>query len=78
MLARKRAVGNAIGTKALIEKQSIKLSVNLRSDDSKIVAYKARENAPPIDLEKINHYDVDDFWEKRYDPGPRGLILDPG
>jgi dCTP deaminase len=67
-----------VPARALIEKQSIKLSVNLRSDDSKIVAYKARENAPPIDLEKINHYDVDDFWEKRYDPGPRGLILDPG
>ncbi len=65
--------------KALIDKQSIKLSVNLRgSDASEIVAYKARENTPVIDLANINHYDPQDFWDIRHDPGKRGLILDPG
>ena len=64
--------------KALIEKQSIKLSVNLRGESGEVIAYKARDNAPVIDLAKINHYAPDEFWEKRYDPGERGLILDPG
>jgi dCTP deaminase len=64
--------------RAQIEKQSIKLSVNLRGEAGEVLAYKARDNTPVLDLAKINHYDPDDFWDKRYDPGDRGLILDPG
>jgi dCTP deaminase len=65
--------------KALIDKQSVKLSVNLRgSDPSEVIAYKARENTPVIDLTNINHYDPNEFWDVRHDPGKRGLILDPG
>src|SRR5205823_12400138 len=64
--------------KARIEKQSIKLSLNLHGEPGEVVAYKARDNGPVIDLEKINHYDPEEFWDKRYDPGKRGLILDPG
>ena len=64
--------------RAQIEKQSIKLSVNLRGESGEVVAYKARDNTPVLDLAKINHYDPEDFWDKRYDPGDRGLILDPG
>ncbi len=65
--------------KALIRKQSILLSANLHGHDaSEVVAYKARENAPVIDLANINHYEPDDFWEMRRNPGDRGLILDPG
>jgi dCTP deaminase len=64
--------------KALIEKQSIKLSLNLRGESGEVVAYKARDNAPAVDLAQINHYEPEEFWDKRYDPGKRGLILDPG
>jgi len=66
-------------TKAQIRKQSILLSANLRGDDSsEIVAYKARENAPVIDLANINYYEPHEFWDIRRDPGNKGLILDPG
>jgi dCTP deaminase len=62
-----------------IEKQSLKVSVNLRAvADSPIVAYKARHNAPVIDLAEINNYAPEDFWEIKQDPGARGLILEPG
>lgn len=61
----------------LIEKKSLKVSVNLRATDSPVVAYKAKQNAPVIDLAEVNHYAPDDFWEIRNDPGPRGLILEP-
>lgn len=65
--------------KAYIRKQSIMLSANLRGvEPSEVVAYKARENTPVIDLANINHYDPDEFWEAKRDPGQRGLILDPG
>jgi dCTP deaminase len=55
------------------------LSVNLRgSDSSEVIAYKARKNAPVIDLANINYYDPRDFWDIVHDPGKRGLILEPG
>lgn len=65
--------------KARIAKQHVTLSVNLRgSDASEIIAYKAKKNAPVIDLANINHYDPQDFWEIRHDPGKKGLILEAG
>ncbi|HEY6348410.1 MAG TPA: 2'-deoxycytidine 5'-triphosphate deaminase [Candidatus Angelobacter sp.] len=68
-----------IPAKAHIRKQSILLSANLRGDESsEIVAYKARENTPVLDLGNINHYEPEEFWDIRRDPGQRGLILDPG
>lgn len=68
-----------IPDKALIFKKSIGLSVNLRGrDSSEIVAYKAKKNAPLIDLANINHYAPGDFWDVCYDPGKRGLILEAG
>ena len=42
------------------------------------VAYKAKSNAPVIDLSKVSHYDADDFWEVIYPPRNGSLILDPG
>jgi dCTP deaminase len=68
-----------IAGRALTFKKSIGLSVNLQgSDSSEIVAYKAKRNAPLIDLANLNHYAPGDFWDSCYDPGKRGLILEPG
>jgi dCTP deaminase len=65
--------------KARIGKQSLKLSVNLRGSSAReIVAYKAKSNAPVIDLANVNHYAPEDFWDANYDPGKKGLILEPG
>ena len=62
----------------LIEKKSLKVSVNLRSDDSSVVAYRAKQNAPVLDLRQVRHYNPEEFWEIKHDPGARGLILAPG
>jgi dCTP deaminase len=68
-----------VPAKAQIAKRSIKLSVNLRGNDpSEVVAYKAKKNAPVIDLANVNHYDPRDFWDMRHDLGSRGLILEAG
>lgn len=65
--------------RARIGKDSIMLSVNLQAAGvGEVVAYRARKNAPVIDLANINHYDPEDFWDLRHDPGKRGLILDTG
>lgn len=58
--------------------RGMRVSVDLQGNSvSDIVAYKAKSNAPPIDLDEVNHYDIDEFWEVIRNPGPRGLILNP-
>ena len=65
--------------KARIGKESVKFSVNLRAQEpGEVVAYKAKRNAPVIDLANVNYYSPEQFWEKVYEPGKPGLILEPG
>jgi len=55
------------------------IRVSTQSDSpADVVAYKARHNAPVIDLSKVNYYEPDDFWELIYPPRTGSLILDPG
>ena len=57
----------------------LELSVNLRGERAAdVIAYKGRKNAPIVDLQRIDHYEPDEFWEAIAGrPGDR-LILDPG
>lgn len=65
--------------KARISKESIKFSVNLRAHEpGELVAYKAKRNAPVIDLANINYYAPEQYWETVHEPGKPGLILEPG
>lgn len=59
--------------------RGMRVSVDLQGTggSKNIVAYKAKSNAPPIDLDKVNHYDIDEFWEVIHSPGAKGLILNP-
>lgn len=51
------------------------VSVDLQGHGSTIVAYKAKPDAPPINLENINAYGIGEFWDVIYGPRPNGLIL---
>jgi dCTP deaminase len=44
---------------------------------SGFVGYKARKHTPVIDVDKINHYDVRDFWDPVFKANKEGIILDP-
>ncbi len=48
----------------------------LASQGLPIVGYKAKQHAPLIDLDKINHYDPLEFWEPIV-RGRKNLILNP-
>lgn len=55
------------------------VSLNLRpTDGSDIVGYRAKKNAPLIDLERIDYYDPEEFWEPVRAPATGGIILNPG
>ena len=53
-------------------------SVDLSPREGGIVGWRARRNAPLIDLSRIGHYDPDEFWEPVRPHAEGGVILDPG
>ena len=62
----------------VIEK-GLKLSVSLRaSGSSEVIAFRAKRNAPIIDLAKIDYYDPAEFWDSIVGQPNGRLILNPG
>ncbi len=54
------------------------VSVDLEGTaESDVVAYKAKHNAPLLDLDQVDYYDSSDFWEPITRPRERQLILNP-
>jgi len=58
--------------------RGLRLTVDLQGNGSGIIAYRARKTSTPIDLSKINHYEVADFWTPIYRNERLQCILDPG
>ena len=70
--------GNGSQGKAEIDK-GLKLTVDLSSTQGRrVTAYRARQNAPLIDIAKINHYDPSEFWDVVNTDTTKRLILAPG
>jgi dCTP deaminase len=64
-------------TKARVER-GLRITVNLEGAEAEIIAYKAKRFAPAIELDKINFYPTEEFWEVRHQNASRNLILEPG
>jgi dCTP deaminase len=58
-------------------RQGLRLSVDLRGrDECAVVGYRARRDAPVIDLRKIAHYQPEEFWQV-IERGAGYLVLEP-
>lgn len=58
--------------------RGLRVTVNLEGEENEIIAYKARANAPVIDLGRIDYYAAEEFWEVRRQTPGKSLILDTG
>lgn len=58
-------------------KQGLFMSVHLKGKKGEIIGYKAKKHNNYIDLDKIGHYEVDEFWEPIYAQQNDQLILEP-
>ena len=59
-------------------RNGVPVSVDVRGDQSgQIIGYKAKSHTGLIDIDKVRHYDLLDFWEPVHAPRHGGLILDP-
>jgi len=57
----------------------LRLSVDLAGDDSGsgVIGYRARKHAPLIDLARVQHYSIEEFWDPIRRNESHTLILDP-
>ncbi len=58
--------------------RGLRLTVDLQGNGSGIVGYRAIKSSAPIDLSKINHYDIAEFWEPIRRNDNLQFILQPG
>lgn len=60
-------------------KKGVPVTVDVEGDPaSRLIGYRAKQHAGLIDVDRKQHYRVDDFWEPVYRQNGTGLILDPG
>jgi dCTP deaminase len=59
-------------------RDGVPVSVDLAGERSGgVIGYKARDHAGLIDVDRIRHYEVQDYWEPVHAPRRGGLVLDP-
>jgi len=59
-------------------RDGVPVSMDLVGDRSGgVIGYKAKSHAGLIDVDRVRHYDVHDFWEPVLAPRKGGLVLDP-
>ena len=57
----------------------LRVSVDLTGiDGSEVVGYRAKDDAPPIDLAKVGYYNPGEFWEPLHRSARKSVILQPG
>lgn len=60
-------------------KNGVPITVDVigKPETNHIIGYRAKNHAGLIDVDRVGHYSVDDFWDAVRSPGKQGLILDP-
>jgi dCTP deaminase len=59
--------------------RGLRITVNLEAAETgEVIAYKAKRYAPAIELDRINYYATEEFWEVRHQNANKNLILEPG
>ena len=60
-------------------RDGLQLSVSLQGDqETEVVAYRGKKNAPLVDLRNVDYYDAAQFWDTIHSRPDGRLILNPG
>ncbi|MCU1304091.1 MAG: 2-deoxycytidine 5-triphosphate deaminase [Candidatus Sulfotelmatobacter sp.] len=58
--------------------RGLRITVNLEAAEAgEVIAYKAKRYAPAIELDRIDYYPTEEFWEVRHQTAKKTLILEP-
>ena len=60
-------------------RNGVPVSVDVHGSGSgQLIGYRAKRHAGVIDVDRVDHYEIAEFWEPLYRGHDHGLILDPG
>ncbi|MBI2703825.1 MAG: 2'-deoxycytidine 5'-triphosphate deaminase [Actinobacteria bacterium] len=69
--------GRPVDVRDLATANGLFLSLDLRGGDSGLIGYRAKQNAPLLEMGLVNKYPPEAFWEEvRHENGDR-VVLDP-
>jgi dCTP deaminase len=57
--------------------RGLRMTVDLQGDGSEVVGYQAKKFSPPIDLAKVDHYGMAEFWNPIYRNEKLQHVLEP-
>jgi len=69
--------GNSLSTKEIKVAHGLFMSVKLHGEKNEVIGYKAKKHRDLIDLDKIGHYKILDFWDPIYAQSDDYIILEP-
>lgn len=59
-------------------RNGVPITVDVRGERSEgVIGFKARSHSDLIDIDRVRHYEITDFWEPVHAPSRGGLVLDP-
>jgi dCTP deaminase len=59
--------------------RGLRITVNLEAAEAgEVIAYRAKRYAPAIELDRVDYYSTEEFWEVRHQNANKNLILEPG
>jgi dCTP deaminase len=62
-----------------LDNNLVPVTIDLQGDsDTKIIGYRAKKHTDRIDLQKVEYYDAEDYWEPIFRRKDLTLMLDPG
>lgn len=68
---------NPVSMERIKVNQGLFMSVQLKGERGEVIGYKARKHSNYIDLDKIGHYRMEEFWEPIISNEHHQLILEP-
>ena len=64
---------------ATIREGGVEVSVSLKGGEhGDVVAYRGKTNTPLIDMDRVDSYDIEHYWDRIREPSDGRLILNPG
>ena len=72
-----KSYSDKIAKSKIVTTKPKNFSINLKSKSNGFIGYKAKRHTDLIDLNKLNYYKIDDFWEKIVAYNDK-IVLDPG
>jgi dCTP deaminase len=73
-----RLIDGVVDRQEIRDHESLSLRLDLRgAAEGRLIGYRAKKHAGVIDVDRVGHYEAEDFWEPIVGRVGKGIILNP-